>query len=136
MSRDEPDPACADLKQYHWRNRLLLLFAESGEDASYRETKAELVRLAADVADRDLVVFEVLERGTSLVNGRPITEPAADGLRKEFKAPAGRFLLVLVGKDGTVKRRSETPVPLNQVFEQIDSMPMRQREMRERRADS
>jgi hypothetical protein len=40
-----------------------------------------------------------------------------------------------VGKDGTVKRRSEAPVPLSQVFEQIDSMPMRQREMRERRGD-
>ena len=135
MLRDEPDLSGADLKQYQWRNRLLLLFAGSSDDASLRETKAEVVRLAADMADRDLVVFEVFERGRSLVNDQPMSGPAADGLRKEFEAPAGRFLLVLVGEDGTVKRRSEAPVPLSQVFEQIDSMPMRQREMRERRRD-
>lgn len=41
------------------------------------------------------------------------------------------FHLVLVGKDFTVKFRSDEPVPAEKLFEVIDAMPMRQEEMRQ-----
>ena len=37
-----------------------------------------------------------------------------------------------VGKDGTEKERWSEPAPMDEVFRLIDSMPMRQREMREK----
>jgi len=41
------------------------------------------------------------------------------------------FRVVLVGKDGTEKRRDAEPVAARSLFDTIDAMPMRQREMRE-----
>jgi hypothetical protein len=38
-----------------------------------------------------------------------------------------------VGKDTTVKRRGSAPVAMESLFEQIDRMPMRRREMRRRK---
>ena len=40
--------------------------------------------------------------------------------------------ILLVGKDGGVKLRSEEPVSIQRIFDLIDSMPMRRREMREK----
>ncbi len=56
---------------------------------------------------------------------------AARGLRERFDVPRGAFRVVLVGKDGTEKRRAPKPVPARSLFDTIDAMPMRQREMRE-----
>ena len=41
------------------------------------------------------------------------------------------FELRLVGKDGTVKQRFDTPVDAETLFEIVDAMPMRQDEMKE-----
>ncbi|NMG19341.1 hypothetical protein DP116_07665 [Brasilonema bromeliae SPC951] len=43
-----------------------------------------------------------------------------------------RPIAVLVGKDGGVKRRETTPVQAKAIFDEIDAMPMRRQEMRER----
>ena len=36
----------------------------------------------------------------------------------------------LVGKDGGVKRASDTVVAMRDIYDQIDAMPMRQQELR------
>jgi hypothetical protein len=41
-----------------------------------------------------------------------------------------KFTVVLVGKDGTEKYRSEKPVPAKVLFALIDQMPMRQSELK------
>jgi hypothetical protein len=40
--------------------------------------------------------------------------------------------VILVGKDGAEKQRSQTPIDLAMLFRTIDAMPMRQQEMRSR----
>lgn len=50
---------------------------------------------------------------------------------KKYKvAPDTPFTLILVGKDGGEKYRSEKPAPAAELFALIDAMPMRQSEMR------
>jgi len=56
----------------------------------------------------------------------------ATALRKKFNAPAGRFTVILVGKDGGVKFKRHTRVKLSDIFALIDAMPMRQEEMRQK----
>ena len=46
---------------------------------------------------------------------------------------AGEFAAILVGKDGTEKFRSDEPVRPETLFGLIDAMPMRRREVRDRR---
>jgi hypothetical protein len=60
-------------------------------------------------------------------------ERAADSLRKDFSIKPGQMTVVLIGKDGGENLPRGSQAGLNEIFSLIDSMPMRQREMRERR---
>ena len=44
----------------------------------------------------------------------------------------GTFAAILVGKDGGEKHRSVEPISPQTLFDLIDAMPMRQREIRSR----
>lgn len=82
--------------------------------------------------DRDLVVFEVLERESSRVGDTLLDKEAADAIRKRFAAAPNRFTVILVGKDGGIKLKRNEQTDLRQIFTLIDSMPMRQNEMRQK----
>ena len=57
----------------------------------------------------------------------------ADSVRNQFDIAKSKFTLVLVGKDGGVKLRRDGHVKMADIFDLIDSMPMRQNEMRQRK---
>ena len=78
------------------------------------------------------MVFEVLERDSSRRNIAPIDRQTADYIRNRFSVPPNTFRLILVGKDGGIKLKRHDQASLEEVFELIDSMPMRQREMRQK----
>jgi hypothetical protein len=83
--------------------------------------------------DRDLVLVQVLATDKSYANGQLIDESSAVKLRNRFGVDKENFRIILVGKDGGVKRSDTTPVKAAAIFEQIDAMPMRQQEMRSSR---
>lgn len=89
----------------------------------------------ADVAgtdDRDLKLVQILGTGESQVDGRSLNSASAERLRQQFGFTPEAFAVILVGKDGTEKQRSQTPIDLAMLFHTIDAMPMRQQEMRSR----
>jgi Domain of unknown function (DUF4174) len=121
-----------DLGQYRWKNRLLFLFSPSPEVPAFQTFMGELNRNSEGVRDRDLLVFRVLEQGPSFLASQEITPQGAEGLRRRLGVDRGAFTVVLVGKDGGVKLQRPGPVALSDIFGLIDSMPMRQREMRQK----
>lgn len=66
------------------------------------------------MAERDLVVI-IVEKETEY---------------KKYNVTPDQFTLLLIGKDGGEKFRSAKPVEIETIFRLIDSMPMRQAEMR------
>jgi hypothetical protein len=120
------------IEDYKGENRLLLIFSPDVIDDRYDRQMQQLLRNSVEVRERDLLPIEVI--GVEPVRVDALTEPDMDQveLRERFEAPEGGFKVVLLGKDGTVKMTSESPIPAERLFEKIDSMPMRQREMRER----
>ena len=74
----------------------------------------------------------VLDEGTSRAEGRPLAPVDAELLRVSCGVEGGAFALRLVGKDGGVKRSGSDVVSMDALYPQIDSMPMRQEEMRRR----
>ena len=77
-----------------------------------RDVQAQIARLqaeAAKLAERKVVI---------LTDGS-----GADPLRQ-----GTAFQVLLVGKDGGIKLRRETPVDAADIIDLIDTMPMRQRE--------
>ena len=53
-----------------------------------------------------------------------------DALHRRWKIDQKKFTLILIGKDGQEKFRSEKPTTLKQLYSIIDVMPMRRSEMK------
>ena len=121
-----------DLTQFQWKNRLLFIFAEDDSHPLYKDLQSQIVAQKAEVNDRDLIVFEVLAQGPARTNTRSLSQKEADSIRDHFAVPSNAFSLILVGKDGGIKLKRSDQVDLREVFGLIDSMPMRQREMRQK----
>lgn len=121
-----------DLSDHRWTHRLLLAFAPTDEHPDLLAQRQMTTGFVDGFRDRDLLFVSVLGRGESLADNRPMDAASARALREQFGIAPDAFVVVLVGKDGAEKRRSERPVSIESVFDQIDQMPMRQREMRQR----
>jgi hypothetical protein len=125
-------PSVIELKRYMWKNRLLLVFAPSEDDERYRALRRELQRQEHEIVDRDLLMFHILESGESRLGDSLIDHQSAASLRNHFSVNPGQFIVVLIGKDGGEKLRRGGEADITEIFSLIDSMPMRQREIRER----
>lgn len=84
------------------------------------------------IVDRDLVIFELLENGKSKVDNSVLKKDETEFLRERFNVEKGDYTFILVGKDGGEKLRKNKYVPISELFSLIDSMPMRQEEMRKK----
>lgn len=119
-----------NLEQYQWQNRLLFLFSPSPEMPVFQSLSGELSQNRSGVRERDLLVFSILEHGSSFLETQKIPPEDAESLRRRFGISRGAFTAVLVGKDGTVKLQREGMTALKDIFGLIDGMPMRRRERR------
>lgn len=125
------------LDAHRWEHRLLFVFApvEGADPLAIQEEEFE--GSAAGFQDRDLLLVTITESARGRLQqdpeaeGQPLTSAAVNRLYDHFGVPPDVFRVVLVGKDGTEKRRDAEPVPVRSVFDTIDAMPMRQREMRD-----
>jgi hypothetical protein len=118
-----------DLKQYQWKNRLLLVFAPSPEDEQYQE---QLEHLSDDdeLAERDLILFHLFASDSGFAGETRLSEEDVTQLQKKFNIAPRDFTVALIGKDGTEKERWKRAVRSENLFALIDDMPMRQQEMR------
>jgi len=109
----------SDLSEFVWEKRPIIVFADSPNDPNFAQQMDLLSDRAAELAARDVVVLTD-------------TDPSANGALRLKLRPRG-FMLVLIGKDGGVKLRKPFPWDVRELSRTIDKMPMRQREIRERR---
>ena len=120
------------LKDYQWKNRLILVFSPSPEDTEYKALEKDIAVQAEEIIDRDILVFHILETGEIKLGESSLQTGAGEHLRRNFSISPGAFTVLLIGKDGGVKLRRESGVELDEIFSLIDTMPMRQREIREK----
>ena len=64
--------------------------------------------------------------------GQELDERVVRALRDAWEAPADGWQLLLIGKDGGVKRRWSSRARVEEIFACIDAMPMRRSEVRAR----
>ena len=118
------------LASYRWEKRPLLVFAPSAEDRRFvRQVESVLARQSG-FEERDMLLVLVPGGGLARAGSRALSEREAGALRDAYGVAPDAFSVRLIGKDGGVKRKADEPVSLTDLFEQIDAMPMRQREMR------
>ena len=119
-----------ELNDYLWKKRPLILFAPSPNSPVYRAVPDKLSAHHDQIDDRHMVIIEVFENGMVRIDGKPDSRHSAAFLRQRFSAKKGELTAVLVGKDGGLKLRQNGRLDLGEVFSLIDTMPMRQQEMR------
>ncbi|MBE9182012.1 DUF4174 domain-containing protein [Oculatella sp. LEGE 06141] len=136
------DASSFSLDTYRWQNRLLLLFATSEQTHAYKTQVQMLEEHADGFRDRDLLLVPILSSHRSSTGGSSsadtaaanrLRESAAEKLRQRFNTRSDDFVAILIGKDGTEKRRERQPIEPSDLFNQIDSMPMRQQEMQQQK---
>lgn len=120
------------LEQYQWKNRLILLFGPASESL-VEEQITELEKDPAGIKDRDLLIFHVDGDEVSFIGKSSNSKLSAHRLRNRYDTSEDEFRYILIGKDGGVKLNKKEFVPNKDLYSIIDAMPMRQREMRERK---
>lgn len=85
---------------------------------------------SAGVSERQITVVRIVN-GNGVIDAKTLSVAAVGSVLKRCDATTQTpFLAVLIGKDGGVKLRETSPVETDRLFNLIDSMPMRQREMK------
>ncbi len=120
--------ADAPFADRRWERRLFFIFAPREGDG-FRLMRAET--RTPKFGRRDLDLIEVVG-GEVRVNGTGVETPTAAELRRFYGVGAGTEAVRLVGKDGLVKLERGGFVGMDEVYALIDTMPMRQQEIRER----
>ena len=108
-----------NLNDFVWQARTLIVFADSEFDPLYQKQIELFSTDLAALAERDVVI--VTDTNTAL----------RSDLRNSLR-PRG-FGLVLVDKDGRVALRKPQPWDIREISRAIDSTPLRQLEIEERR---
>lgn len=109
----------ADLAQFHWLARPVVVFADSPDDPQFRQQIELLEAGKAELLTRDVIVLTD-------------TDPAARNLIRAKLRPRG-FQMVLIDKDGQVKLRKPFPWSVREISRSIDKSPIRLQEERDRR---
>ena len=122
------------LAQYRWKHRVLVISAPDADDANLVRSRRDVSATTDGFTERDMVLVTLLDRAGSSAGDVVLTKEEVTCLRAEARIRASSFALRLIGKDGGIKRSSETAVPIAALYRQIDAMPMRQSEARERSA--
>ena len=109
----------ATVKKAHWRQRVLLICAPSAADVSLLAQRNLLKPAAAGLRERDLLVRELV---------LPDLSASDRAYLRRLGVKTAAFQVLLLGKDGGIKRRDTQPISPQALFSTIDVMPMRRQE--------
>jgi hypothetical protein len=110
------------LRASHWQRRVLLIGAPTADQADFQRQKTLLAASESGLAERDFRVVEVVYSQLSATDRQCWTQ--------QLDQPLAGFRVILIGKDGGVKRTETQPLAPASLFGTVDKMPMRRQEMR------
>ncbi|KQY45757.1 MULTISPECIES: DUF4174 domain-containing protein [Rhizobium/Agrobacterium group] len=124
----DPQQGGMSLADFEWRYRVVIIFPDDSHIDAARQ--ASLLLAEADgLRERDMIVLEVERNEVKALFG-PEYDLNCYAIRSDLDVTNGFFALALVGKDGSVKFRTDEVVQAAVLFDLIDQMPMRKQEKR------
>ncbi|GAB2556056.1 hypothetical protein GCM10027190_02650 [Spirosoma areae] len=103
--------------------RVLLIYCRDDAQQYTINQQEALTKERAGLAERDLDVIVLI--------ASEVSEPDRQFLMHDYKLkPADAFVGWLIGKDGGVKHTYQKPVDPKDLFQLVDSMPMRKQEIK------
>ncbi len=116
--------AAQDLSNYTWKNRIVILYENDTNTADVKSALQIIDNNTSKFTERDILVFVYKDNVFYSVNRK------ATDIKKLDILPNTNDGYILIGKDGGIKSKASYPFNLEQLFNLIDSMPMRKSEMR------
>lgn len=118
------------LLQYQKGKRMVVLVTKDVTSVDYLNQLKAFDDQKKEMRERDVVLF-TLENGR-LVNHKRGKEERVDesSIRKAYKLSKEFNGIILIGKDTRIKMSEPFGILPKRIFNSIDKMPMRQREMR------
>lgn len=112
------------LEELRWKNRVVLYFPEKYENPQF-----ELKQLEDKLDDRKIIFLSI---GAQFSTNSKVSfdQNYLKGLKEKFSSSRGKSNWVLIGLDGGVKLNGEGTLDWDFIIKKIDSMPMRQSEIR------
>ncbi len=115
-----------NLEQHQWKNRIIVI-SGSKVDSSRVETQFnQFKNKKNELRERKLVVYKCIGNTCKYYNW--VNKPETFMVKNLSK----RFSVELIGLDGTKKYESSCIVEAKNIFDLIDTMPMRRRELKKK----
>lgn len=114
------------LVDYNWKNRIFLI----QEPASSAKVIQALTDDSKAVDERDVIWFVVGKDSIASNQAGPLSDSLKSQVKSSFTNRSRQT--ILIGKDGGIKSRTDE-FDLDQLYKQIDAMPMRKREIEKER---
>lgn len=120
------------LKKHLWKERVVLVFEQQEENAT---AKAQLSAFESDepgMKERSLAIYQIYDTTGKNPQKTSLNTTEIDALRKHYQPKSEGITVILIGKDGGEKLRKNSILAVQDLFDTIDAMPMRQSEMKKK----
>jgi len=111
----------SDLK---WKNRVLVVVTNEKE-----EIKDLITNHNNELNEREFVVIQ-LDDEKAFIDYTQMSKRFSKSILKKVKNISQEVYFVLIGKDGRIKNLFSKNTGLNEIFSEVDKMPMRINEMK------
>ncbi|MFS4469502.1 DUF4174 domain-containing protein [Maribacter sp. 2210JD10-5] len=118
-----------DLESYRWKNRIILLVAPEIDNNGLESQLTEFNAKKTEMDDRVIKLFLVTPKSTYRTNMEAATLSASK-VYTALNIDIDFAGIILIGKDGGVKLKESFTIKVKDIFNLIDSMPMRRQEMK------
>ena len=117
-----------NLSDLKWKYRILII-SDAQNEIYLKEKMNNISNYGQDIIDRDLIIF--YENNENIYYNSTLVSKS---LRESIMSLTSQYQIdrkmILIGKDGGVKRVFSSSDQIHKVFDLIDAMPMRKIEMR------
>ena len=117
-----------NLSDLKWKYRILII-SDAQNEVYLKEEMNNISKYDQEIIDRDLIIF--YENNENIYYNSTLVSKS---IRKSIMSLTSQYQMdrkmILIGKDGGVKRVFSSSDQIHKVFDLIDTMPMRKIEMR------
>ena len=112
------------LSDFKWKNRVLVVMTDKKEDIQ------DLIKnYNIELDEREFIVIQ-FDGKKAFIDNEKMSKRFSKSILKKVRNIPQEIHLVLIGKDGRVKNSYSKNANVNEIFLEVDKMPMRINEMK------
>ena len=112
------------LSDFKWKNRVLVVVTNEKEEIK------DLIKIHnIGLNEREFVVIQ-LDDEKAFIDYNQMSKRFSQSILKKVKNIPQQVYFVLIGKDGRIKNLFSKNTGMNEIFSEVDKMPMRINEMK------